>query len=246
MIHRIEVNSRDVSLFKYLHAQKVATTTQIKRDIMQAGMTVTRRRLQKLKTLGLIEVVSRLEGVQATHVYSLSNDGMKLLKRIFPKSFVQERFRSNSISHDLALVDLKNLLKAKSNVARFYSENELQCLRELNERNDLEPFRSIHADAVIELKSLSGKTMLCALEFEANLKSKVRYRDKVRKYYLARGIPAVLFVSVNPKITSVVKLFEKKEEEGFKKIYFADFSEILSTNSQVIFENQDGLKVAIL
>lgn|GEM_PF-3660882 len=247
MIHKLEVNSRDVSLFKYLQAQKVATTVQIKRDVIKAGISVTRRRLQRLKNLGFLEVVARLEGRKATHVYSLSDKAMAFLNRLYPKRYVQRSFRSNAIMHDLGLNDLRFIFESKSSVVKFYSENEIHTLRELNQRRDLDPFRAIYVDGVIELKSLSGKTMLCAVELEVNLKARTRYRDKVRRYYLAQDIAAVLFISNNPNAECAVKYFEEKEVvQDFKKIYFADLEEILSQESKAIFENQDGVKVAIV
>jgi hypothetical protein len=88
--------------------------------------------------------------------------------------------------------------------------------------------------------------LLCALEFEANLKSKIRYRDRVQRYYLADSIPAVLYVSLNPKIEEVVKYFEKMEAPNeFKKIYFASFDRFRAMDGPVLFENQDGIRFMI-
>ncbi len=243
---KVTLMKRDWELLSFLHAQKVASTLQLQRDIIGSSVAATRRRLLILKNLGLIEVVTRLEGSQATNIFSLSPKGFACLKRTNAEGFSQERYRSNSVDHDLKLVDIRANLEGRNNVAKFYSENEMQSLALFSGDPKLDSFRIMQVDAAVELRNQLGKSLLCALEFEANLKSKIRYRDRVQRYYLSDSIPAVLYVSLNPKIEEVVKYFEKMEApKEFKKIYFASFDSFRAMDGPVMFENQDGIKFMI-
>jgi len=236
-----------LSLFRYLHECKVASTNQINRDVFVASIVKTRERLQKLRAHGLICAVARDEEVDQCMVYSLTKVSARMLKQIYPEMFLIDRLKSNSINHDLRLNDVKYALTSKTLVTNYWTENILQSSIAVTNNLELSVFRTLQVDALVKLDNKQGGELLCALELEASCKGAAKYERKLKILYSAAQVGVVLYVCMNPEIEQVLKKNELLvSPAGQKKIYYAQYGEVTSKSMPVVFQNQNGFVIEII
>ena len=109
---------KDRELFRYLHQAKVATVEQINRDIYQhPKINTVYWRLLLLQKLGL---------VRSCHHHALGKKKVVSLTERGFKEFVADgtertvELKSQTLLHDLALVDVKFHLLRSNKISRFY------------------------------------------------------------------------------------------------------------------------------
>jgi DNA-binding PadR family transcriptional regulator len=109
------ITRRDVQLFEYLHACKVATLKQINRDIFQTSRVTCYQRIKKYQEKKFIKAIGVFQNDINCYAYEVTPKGEKIIKANLRDIMKGNRFRSNSIEHDLLLVDIKNIFSSKKN-----------------------------------------------------------------------------------------------------------------------------------
>ena len=242
----IAITDRDLSLFHYLHENKVASTKQITRDVFASSMDKTRKRLKKLRDADVLDVVCRDEDGDKSIVYNLSRGTAQFLKRLDPDLFFINRSKSNSVIHDLRLVDIRHQLTSKKLVTNYFSENSLQTSRDITRNPQYVSFRDLQVDALVELSNREGDHLFCALEYEASIKNMSEYTSKMKLFYLNSKVEAVLYVCKNKNIERAVKKTELNAiKDSPKKIYYALIDDVLKSSGPIIFQNQSGFFIEI-
>ena len=235
---KVKITERDVTLFRFLHNYKVASTKQIAQEVFKVYSGTTRERLYKLRVDGWIKSVCRDEDGDRSISYSLSRKGHLLLKKFYPESFHIDRYRSNSVDHDLRLIDIYKLFKTKKLVTKYWPENYLQTSKLVDKDITLSHFRDIQVDAVLKLDDKKGANLLCVVEYEASLKSVSRYARKIKQYYESPVVEVILCI---PKSREIMKRIQNSEmevsPEGDKKIYYLEFEKFISGSQKVTFHN---------
>ncbi len=237
----LELTSRDCSLFKYLHEHKVATNKQINRDIFKVYHSVLGRRLKKLRNANFIEESRRDHNGDKSIIFNLGKRGYDHVTKEHPDQYLIQRYKSNSIDHDLRLVDVKNVFSKKSFVTGYWTENILQTSLEIADDELLSQFRIFQFDALLRLDNRKGSHVLCGLEYEASSKSQSDYEKKLSLLYRHDYLKAVLYICKSQQVEGVIKRIESKCNEGQEgKIYYALFSNVLSAGQSVTFKNLNG------
>ena len=242
-INRVAITSRDEALFRYLFVNKVATVADIGKDIFkEISLKTIHRRLVKLSNAKLIIARGQREHGNRM-VYSLTKQGFaKYVGEI--SSIKRVQLKSDSIDHDLALLEIKRAFKELKQVKGFYGENIIRS-GILDDLKEIKRLKELHSDAIVKLE-MNSTTWFLPLEYEANSKFSKRNEKLVRKYYTSPFIPAVLFISKDGKIEKRIQQKEKrKSTQGNYKFYYLDLESVTKGNQQLKFNNLAGEELTI-
>ena len=234
----IAITDRDKKLFRYLFVNKVATVEDIRLDIFgHVSLKTVHRRLIKLSHEKLIEAVAQRE-VGNRMIYSLTKKGFE--RHIADKSALRRvQLKSDSIDHDLTLLEIKRKFKAFEMVQGFYSENLVRSGM-LDDIPEIKSLREIHADGIVKIK-IKDRILFIPLEFEASSKYSKRNDKFLAKYYTSFQIPMVIFISKNSLIER--RIFQKESQRKTKrkgKLYYCQLADVLESKGKLSFTNVNG------
>ncbi|MCT4641501.1 MAG: hypothetical protein N4A33_04330 [Bacteriovoracaceae bacterium] len=232
---RISITNWEIDLFNYLHENKVATVDQIFRDLPKYK---TRKsliwRLWKLKKLGYLTGQYNTDH-NGLNVYNLTK---KTFRRFISKDrFVRMELKSNSVLHDIELVDIRHKIMNMIKVNEYYTENFHQAWEYINF-----DFGTPIPDTIIDVNKKDGKYIF-GIEYEASAKSKKRYEDIIRSYYNEEKIHFVIYIC---KTESLLKKIQKIEHKlyptKYKRLFYVTLDEFYS-NKDFIIKNSHGFTV---
>lgn len=237
---KILITQRDVQFFEYLHACKVATTKQINRDIFKTSHATCYQRLKKYQEKKFLKIVPTNRSLDQSFAYEVTNKGEKIVKANFRDLISGERFRSNSVAHDLTLVDIRNILMKKKVVKEYYTDNQIQTYKDFRSEQHLIPAQELQLDALMKLKRGDLNPIWLGLEFESSAKAICRYQDKIRRYYYS-GPHFLLYICEDRSLENKVKKVESIYiKEKAPKIFYLTLKELLESKESVTFTRQDG------
>ena len=218
---------RDIELLPYLHAVKVATYEQIKRDIYSnICLHAVGNRLRKLHS-------NRLVRIEINRTYKQGRCHVSLLKQGFD-GFVKKgtelrlELRSDALQHDLSLVDIRHCFKQSSQTVRYQTENEIQTWED--------GFRAINSDALVT-SNLNGNTIAIPIEYESSLKKADRYEPFLKKYYLAEEYPIVILIADQRGVMNTIIELEKQLFNWDKPKFFYRLKQDLFADDALRFQN---------
>jgi hypothetical protein len=219
---------------------------QIKRDIIIADESTVWRRLQKLRLNGLIESKGNdFRGDKST-IFGIGKQGQATLLQSDPNEYIGSRCKSNSIEHDIKLVDIRKTFSRFSYVRDYWTENKIQTSLQVAEDGKLSLFKAFNFDAVLRLDNQRGNRLLCGLEFESSQKSQALYDKKLKQLYQEPFLKAVLYICLSEQIENAIKKSESiLVSEGDKKLFFVQYSKFSSESHVVTFQNQDNRIIEI-
>ena len=239
------ITRRDVQLFEYLHACKVATIKQINRDIFQTSRVTCYQRIKKYQEKKFIKAIGVFQNDIHCFAYEVTPKGEKIIKANLRGIMSGNRFRSNSIEHDLFLVDIKNIFASKKMVKAYYTENQIQTYFDFRSEENLQPFQEMQTDACLILQKNDFDPIHVALELELSVKATERYRQKIREAYYLNIFGIIYICKDNFLIKKLQKIDEEVREERRTKIYFSTLDEILSSQEELTFYCHDGTSLPI-
>ena len=177
----ILIKEKDIALFNYLHFFKVATIEQIKRDVLPNLKRSTF--YLRLKTLEDFKYITR------GRTLTRCGQWLSITRKCFDEFIatgdeVRVELMSNSLEHDLALVDICRYLKKSPRVLQYLSENELQTWQKYDKKDETSDIVSLQSDACILLKLDNGEYWI-PIEYEASVKSEARYKEIIQKFYFS-------------------------------------------------------------
>lgn len=228
-----------MKLFYYLYSYKVATAKQIARDIYPSiSHQALYKRLNLLIKIGLIEG-NYLKELRGKLVYSLTQ---KCLREYFFKNQkgIRKQTKSDSILHDLDLLDISQVLKASSQVSNYLMENVLKSGVAIDNFDGVEAIQKLAPDSILKLK-LKDQPFTFALEYERSLKFSNRYNKFFNKYYASSFIDGVILVGRDLKMTKNLMAKEKSIcDVVHRKFFYFNFEEMNNSNQTMSFSNLDG------
>ncbi|MDB5039151.1 MAG: hypothetical protein JWQ35_2679 [Bacteriovoracaceae bacterium] len=237
---------RERQLLSYLFQAKVATFKQIHRDQFPNNVksAVSKRLGRLLKSKFIKKGITDLHG-KYTQIFYLNGDTVKFSSPDEVDQITRYQMQSGTIDHDIALVDLRSRLSKFSPVKKYWSENELQCLKECSTDSRLMPLILLRSDAALEIVS-DGHEIVMPLELEVSRKAESRYEEKLSKYYERENISAILFIAGSEGIMNVVIKAEKKIAGSKRpKFYYALLRDVLTDRKEVEFTNLWGDKFVL-
>jgi len=242
------ISKRREAFLDYLLANRVTTYKQIWRDLFPGlSKSIVSRHLCKLSRE---EKISRFfaQGTdgKCIQVFQLGPAAFELYSHhpeVDPRVNIP---RSGKIKHDLHLGDIRGTLIRCQQVQRYYTESELICLTECLEDARLDGIRRLRSDAAL-LLNLNDKKYFTPLEFELNHKSKSRYLEKMKDYYVEKEVTQVLYVSATKGIQAAVCEAEKQvlPPGAMPKFFFAYLKSVMSADQEIIFTNFHGQNLVL-
>jgi hypothetical protein len=178
-------------------------------------------------------------------VYLTTPKALKEVKARYPHRITSDLCKSDSVDHDLTLVDLRRRLEAISCVRHYYAENVLQACAEFAESERIGPFVRNYTDAVLEFEK-SGQKIIAGLEFENSEKASERYTRKLLSYYSDSRIPIVLYICADERIKKTVALAESGVVGTNRpRCFYALSVDVLRSESHCAFVNLKGDKITL-
>ena len=233
----IIVTERDESLLRYLFVNKVAAVVDIQKDIFDnANLKTVHNRLKKLSDAKLIDATVQRERRNRL-AYFVTKLGFK--KYVADDGAAKRvQLMSDSIEHDLTILQLKRRFRRFKNVINFYSENLVISGLMDEEYPELRNLGELRPDAVVKLK-FKDKVYFLPLEYEASAKSERRIAKLFSKYYTSPYVPAVLFISKTGTIEK--KMLQSEAARGPDKrtgrFYYAQLEDALNAQEKLPFGN---------
>ncbi|MFP5386021.1 MAG: hypothetical protein ACLGHN_08090 [Bacteriovoracia bacterium] len=179
-------------------------------------------------------------------IFGLTKKGYTVLTKFYPDLYSGERYKSHSIFHDVALVEIGNTLSRNPTVENFWPENVIQCSKLFEEDDSLSFFRDYNFDGLIKMKTASSGSFIFGLEYENSQKESKRYHSKISQIYLQSRPQAVLIVCVSHSIEKAIKKAELEiVQSSQKKLFFIQYDELTKGEKNLTFENQDGKRIVI-
>jgi hypothetical protein len=237
----------DVNLLKFLHKAKVATSKQIGRDIYRNHLPQSMRKcLKKLRDRSLIEVTKGAIVNDRSYIYSLTKKGFNFVNNLYQQNLVSKRYKSDSIEHDLTLVDIRRRLSNKSIVDSYYTENEIQSEVSFSDSPKLSTYRAFLFDALMFCKKDNGRGAYFAIQYEPVQKSSSRYKEIITNYYTEPLLNFVLYVCTGLATEKKIKEVETQvAKQSDRKIYFIQLTNLINNNNSIKFINQNNEVIQI-
>lgn len=238
----IHVREIEKKLFSYLFLNKVATANQIQRDLyLNKSHQALYKRLNLLIKNDYLKANYNQE-LRGRLVYSLSKKAFHEFITGNDRSELREQFSSNSILHDLDLVNIRTKMKTFSQVKAYYTENLIQSGVETLDSELIKDLKSYHFDAILKINR-NNNEFLIPLEYERSLKYSSRYKEYFKKIYTRAEIKAILYIGYDQKVLTKIKSFEKScIQNQWPKVFYSTLDGVLN-NSLVTFTNLKNEKI---
>jgi hypothetical protein len=241
------LSDRDRDLFCRLFENRVMSLRQIQEQCFQGiGFRTVSRRLILLHKNSYLER-RRIPGPNGS-AYSLYLGTPKSIKAIthtYRYPITSEICRSDSIEHDLVLVDLRRRIQKLTSVTNYLTENMLQACKRFSELDATRPFVLNNTDAAI-LIARKGKNVVAGFEFENSEKAKERYVRKLVSYYADPRSPVIFYVCENERIRSAVVQAEKDMiGNQDPRCFYANLTDVLNESADCTFTDSGKAKITL-
>ena len=178
-------------------------------------------------------------------IYNLTEKGFKVLKSIRPMEVSKLQLKSNSLVHDLHLINIFESIKDSRKVDHFVTENELQCLTRWQEEDFIKDFVELNSDGYLCLK-INNENYHTSVEYEHSENSKKKYENLVIDYYLNSSVDVVLFFTNKDWIRNHMIQVEKEQYQNQDpKFYFLKTKYELRAIDDFTFMNRKGQKLKL-
>ena len=234
----MNITARDVQLLRYLHTVKVATYKQIQRDVYpDYKLRSVCNRLAKLERRRLVTGSQNRLHSCGDRVISVSKEGFE--KFIAKGEELRCELKSEAITHDLNLVDIRHSLMKLEKVSFYATENQIQTWGDTENGIESIDLVRLNSDALMKIHS-PKKEVWCAVEYEDSEKASKRYEPIVKKYYLSGEIGAVFYVCKSENLVRKISKIESTLFPGDQPKFFYQVKHALHKNDVISFFNCNG------
>lgn len=244
---RVILTQRDRCLLQFLFESKVCTFEQIRRNIfLNISCSIVRRRLKGLIESKYVSISTNFVNPQGRLSYSVTDKGIEVFAQDIPFVIDRKIKKSDSIHHDLALVDIIYKLKEFKYVEELFTENALQCYQDLREGIPYRDYAALRSDGFIEMM-FKDKKLLAALEYDKTSKNSKRYFQKFKDYYYNEDITGILYICENkPMMNKLLSIDQKVCNQEDSKFFFCLKDELLLSKEKVTLVNFKGQKFELV
>lgn len=237
---RVELQQRDLDLIRFVYAHRAVSFPQIRRKFFANRVKSTiSGRLKALRNAGFIKsAMMPIKADYAERYFMPSEKALEFVRHHWGFEIDNPLYKSESIVHDLCLVDLAMRLEKLTCFKKLLTENRLQSSSALTQDDFLGNLVRAQSDGALFVTGKSGSGHLFSLELELSTKNVERYRSKLSNYYLAKGIRGVLYVCADQVIMSLLTKADEEVRKGEKSIlHFALLDDALADRDKIIFTN---------
>ncbi|PIP91230.1 MAG: hypothetical protein COW01_06150 [Bdellovibrionales bacterium CG12_big_fil_rev_8_21_14_0_65_38_15] len=244
---KVIINHRDRDLFNYLYEVKVASEKQIRRDVYkEVTKTVVYRRLKKLIKASYLKRFLYFDGKRTISAYSLSKSSLRkfILGNRSDEDTIK-RCLSDSIEHDIALVDIRHRFLSSRKIVDYFSENVLLSDASFVNSNEFNEFKRLHSDGMIVYKFDDESIYKLAVEYEHTLKYTPRYERLFADYENANHVVAILYICRDEKVLKRIKKIVQSLK--LTRFFVATLDEFLVNPDRLKFKrchNNDTLEIS--
>lgn len=233
----MHITKQDLELLHFLHSVKVATYKQIHRDVYpEKSLKTVYNKVAQISKYKLISSTYDRLGTPVEKVMSLSKHGFKKFVASGNESRIE--LKSDSLNHDLGLVDIRYLLMNLQKTISYYTENEIQTWWPKSDDALKNELFKLQSDGLAKL-SFSKGNLWAAIEYESTEKSGVRYESIVKKYYRTSDVPLVLYICDDERTLEQIKLAENNIYKGEYPKIFYQVKQKLYACDNIQFINRD-------
>ncbi len=243
----VVITERDRAIFGEIFENRVMYREQIYLSrFLGVGPQAAIKRIGTLEKFDYLDkrYVSGSKG-KVQVAYSLTPKALKAIAETYRHKITREFVKSDSVAHDLVLVEVRRRLERLKLVTRYYTENMLQACAEFSEHEALWPFVQNNTDAVLEVTRQGAKTLV-ALEWENSEKAQERYTRKLVSYYSDARTPAVFYVCGSARIRAAVAQAEAAVGgKGSPRCFYSLIEDVLSESPSCTFADRKGAKIVL-
>ena len=157
-----------------------------------------------------------LDGKRAIHLTQKAFD-------IFLKNGEEQRIelKSNSVEHDVTLVDIRYRLMKCPKIKGYLTENEIETWGHTIYDRTYSPLVKLRADAILSVQ-FSIVNLYIPLEYDAHDKSASRYETILKKYYRSDEAQIIFFI-LNSKsaMNKIMKIESQIYKTSQPKFFYA-------------------------
>lgn len=232
---RLLLQFRDEWIFRYLLRYRVATISQLLRDI---NPTPPRNHLSvRLKRLAQKKYLEAW-AYDFKRVYSLGTKGQKWLRdmAVIPKEY-KSGYLGNipmKTHHDTLLNDVYHMLEKIEVIQNLKTHNELTLEQESTSSlfNIPDGIFRIRCDAI---------NVVCALELELTIKAKSRYDKVLHLYHKDRLLPVVFYITKSQEMKRAILKMNKDFLKYYSdKIFITTLDQFIKNTLCSEFESSGG------
>lgn len=238
---KIVLTARDIELLHFLFKYKLGSVKQINQFCYPTSAErCLRKRLAKLENKQLIERNSFVLDKKAQLIYQITKRGMDKLKEMKGIEVHRNQLKSNSKGHDMFLTYIGETIKQSRTVTLYWTENELQCLKGLNDSDSTMDLVKFHSDGYGLIKR-GDLEFNAAIEYEHSQNGEAKYSDLIINYYLCSSTNIVLFFTRHDWIIKFIFNFEEQHySNAIPKFYIYKMNNELGLIQNLTFQNRKG------
>jgi hypothetical protein len=237
---KIEIQTRDIQLMKFVFACRVVSYDQIaRRHFVKTSETTARRRIFKLVKAGFLSASPLGLNNNVIRVVQPLPVSWSLICEKWPFELDSPHFKSESPEHDVRMAEVFMQFEKLGSFRSFFTENMLQSSSTLAEDPRFADLAKIQADGAMTIEDAHGEPRIYGVEYELSKKSPDGYRQKLIDYYLARGIDGVLYVSPKPEVQRLLaKIDEEIGQDREPRVWFCSEENALRGSLPITFNNR--------
>lgn len=133
---------------------------------------------------------------------------------------------SDSVTHDLGLVQVRERLEKTKMLTKYFSESMLQSCGQFSENEKLAAFVRSNSDAAIGIQTPKNR-FYAALEYEVSDKLESRYAKKLTEYYYSPTLSAVFYVCGDANIEKLIRKVDADVGATFEPKVFTCLEETI-------------------
>ena len=229
-------------LFARIFENRVMSLKQIGTELIpQIARQTISRRLVKLAEHSFLErrLVDNRRG-KGESVYLNMPRALKEIQDCYLHQVSKPLCKSDSVEHDLQLVDLRRRIQSFRCVKSYLTENMLQACEKFTEIESIEPFVRNNTDGVLEILK-NDRKIIIGLEFERSEKAFERYTRKLTSYHSDIRTSIIFYICTTTRIRETIA----QAESGIvgknpPRCLFALAEDVLRQDQKCTFTNIKG------
>ncbi len=224
---QVEITTRDLKILHFVFEHRAVTFKQLaNRFFNGVSVPTVHVRLDKLRLSGLLTKSFALWNEKRSAVFGITDKGITQIANSYRYKISTPDFKSDSISHDLGLVMLRERLEKTKMVVEYFSESMLQSCEGISENEKFGAFARINSDAALAIETPKNKFQV-ALEYEISDKQESRYAKKLTEYYYSPSVAAVFYVCGDANIEKLIRKVDADVGQKFDAKVFTCLEETI-------------------
>lgn len=235
----VEITARDIQILHFVFEHRAVSFSQIANKFFyNASVPTVYIRLDKLRKSGWLTKTFVLWKNKRCSVFGITDKGILQIVDLYRYKLTRSEFKSDSITHDLGLVNLRERLEKTKMLAEYFSESTLQSCGQFSEHEKLSAFVRSNSDAALIIQTPKNK-FYAALEYEVSDKLESRYAKKLTEYYYSSTVGAVFYVCGDASIEKIIRKADADVGANFEPKVFTCLEETIhKTTGSLPFINR--------